>query len=289
MHAFDDANPPADIAFAVIRAVLAQRPRRIAFAGRAGSGKSTLCEFVSGTAPELAGLPVRLDPIPVVNHADPIKEEALEWLARARSRALIPGENATFEAFCDFMGLTPALVRHDLWEIVGPAWDAADRALREVYDRRLPVLAFLDVAVGEHVSEKVAFVEAHKPVFRELLQAYGQAGRELGGNPGYWAEMTVSRSLAHPSCLNGDTRYANEAELLRGAGWTVVHLDCPERELAARRPEMTPAQLAHVSERSIGPADCDFSLDAAQPVPKIAMDLADRLGAPARARKETVR
>lgn len=266
MLVFDAANPPLESSAAVLREFLLEQPRRLAFAGKAGAGKTTLCETIAqGTE------------IPIFNHADGVKEEVLEWIAVARNRALIPGERATFESFCDFLGISPSIVEHDMWEILGPVWTAMSETLESVYHHRLPVIAFAGLQPGEQLAQKVKFVDQNKPLFRSALQNYAEATRLISGNDDYWVDQTIARCIPHPVCLNGDTRFASEAEILRYTGWTVIYLDISEETQIARRPEMTPEQRAHHTEHGIGPEHCDLVLDANQTLAKLILDLSQFL------------
>lgn len=279
IEAFADSDPPVAIAANLISAMLAKQPQRIAFAGAAASGKSTVASVIAGTHPDLAK-DARWQyhvPIPVYNHADGIKAEVLEWVAKAKSRALIPDERATFVSFCDFLGISPGIVERDLWEVLGEPWEAMNELLETAYERRIPVQEWAGVPANVEIPGKVAFVDRHKPAFRRSLQSYGEAIREISGNREYWAEQTVDRGLAFRICLNADTRFPEEAALLHGAGWTVIHLAADRRTRLDRAPELTEQALDHVSERSIGPEHCDVSIDAARPLGRVVMDVAEWL------------
>ncbi len=288
--AFERSNPPVPVAAALLHDVLVNSPRRIALAGRAGAGKTTIARIITGAHPALGGPPWLAEKIPVFNHADGIKDEVLEWAANARKRGLIPGHDATFDDFCNFLGITPSIVRLDLMEIVGPCWQAMSQLLETVYDEQIPVMQWAGVPIRQATAEKVAFIEQYKPVFRSALQTYGQAIKEIGANPQHWVEWTVERGMAHRLWVNADSRFAEEMHVLRGTGWTGVYLQISDETQRERRPEMTGEQLLHVSEHGIGPRECDCVIDANQPLGMVIMELATALAAtrPVR-RKERAR
>lgn len=281
VEVFADADPPLSVGASLAASLLRQHPSRIFLAGKAGAGKSAVASAIAGTHPDLVkdGRRDGHVAIPVCNHADGIKDEVIEWVSRARARALIPGERATFVAFCEFLGISPGLVESDLWSILEAPWRAMEQALFDCYDRFIPVQQWAAVAPGDDVSGKVAFVDRYKPVFRRSLQLYGEAIREISGNPDYWAERTVDRGLVFRTCLNADTRFGHEADLLHGAGWIGVYLDISDDTQRRRRPEMGQDALAHASEHGIGPEACDVAVDANRPLGRVVLDIAEWMAA----------
>lgn len=264
---YDADNPPLDVAVSICRNMLAERPLRIAFAGRAGAGKSTLAALLSGGS------------WPVLNHADTMKEEVLEWLVDASLRGFDPESDEAFEHFANFMGISPARIQDDLWDLLGPVY-ASFVALYLVSQRgRFPLHAFAGDPPGVNLPAKVEFVERHKTHFREPLQLYGQMSKELTANPYYWVDRTIARSIGSPICFNADTRFRDEMEALRGCGWTGVFLQVSDAVQRQRRPELTQRQRDHASEWGIVPDDCDVTIDADHDPAYVLMQVAAYLNA----------
>lgn len=281
VEAFCDDDPPIAIGANLATKLLRKQPMRIAFAGRAGAGKSAVASVIAGTHPDL-GLDPRWQshmPYPVFNHADGVKCEVLEWVSRAKFRALIPDERATFVSFCDFLGISPGIVERDLWEVLGETWNAMNELLQVCYDERIPVQDWADSSSTQEMEAKVAFVDRRKQWFRRSLQAYGESIRQISGNREYWAEQTIDRGLATRACLNADTRFREEMDVLRAAGWIGVYLDVDAKTQAARLPWMTADAHSHVSEHGIGPEDCDVVIDATRPLGRVVLDVAEWLAA----------
>ena len=289
IDAFADDDPPISIGANLVQGMLERTPARIAFAGRAGAGKSSVAAVIAGSHPDLQDDPrwTSRMPYPVFNHADGVKCEVLEWVAKAKLRSLIPGERATFVSFCDFLGISPGIVEQDMWEILGEPWNAMDELLENCYEQRIPVQDWADSATMDECGPKVAFVERRKDWFRRSLQAYGESIRQISGNPAWWAEQTVDRGLDFRTCLNADTRYREEADVLRAAGWTVVYLAIDDETQRERRPGFGEEARAHVSENSIAPEDCDMVIDATQPLGRVVMDVAEWLSTRTRSASAT--
>lgn len=269
---FDPERPPLTLAVALLSQLLQRQPRRLAFAGRAGAGKTTMCELLAGRS---ALLPDAIPSgFPIINNADGIKAEVMEWLVEARTRHLIPEEEATKDHFLDYLGLSPAMVKAYMWDLIGPLWEAMKTLLEDAYRLFPPLDGWLQYARGEGIEAKVAFVDAHKPIFRTALQKYGEAVKELAADPFYWVNETVNRSLAFRTCFNGDIRFTEEADALKGAGWTTIYLWIDDETQKQRRPDLTPEQLAHASENGIAPEDCDFVIDATRDLARVVYDTA---------------
>jgi hypothetical protein len=279
--AFADADPPVVLGANLVAASLARHPARIFIAGRAGAGKSTVAAVMAGTWP---GLPkddtARLrEPVPVCNHADPVKDEVLEWLSRSRQRALVPGERATFISFCDFLGISPAIVERDLWEILGEVWEAMNGLLATCYEEAIPVQQWAEVPPGADIPAKAAFVERYEPLFRRPLHLYGEASRQLSGSEEFWAERTVDRGLAFRTCLNADTRFRAEAGALRAAGWIGIHLAISDGTQRQRLADPDPDVPVHRAGDAVAPEDCDVSIDGNRPLGRVVLDIAEWLNA----------
>lgn len=240
----------AQDAAAIVRPLLSAKRCRLAFAGRAGAGKTTMCELLASGST-----------IPIINHADGIKDEVLTWVADCRRRLYIPGEDATFEKFCDFVGISPGLVQNDLRDLLMPVWDAFNQLLQDVYDHRLDVTPYCKQTADIDLATKVAYVDAYKQFFRTSLQLWGQVVKDLGSNPYHWVDATIGRAMTTVPCLNGDTRFKEELERMSATGWTSVYLDISEATQKIRRPDLTEEQRNHISEISIGPEDCDFVIN----------------------------
>jgi len=262
----DADDPPLELATRAVRAALEAMPARIAFAGPAGAGKSTVCSVI-------AGVPARY---PILNHADPMKAELIEWLLLAGARAF-RSETEAWDGFCEFMGIDPQIAYRDLMELLGPLfetlWELVHVAEREAW----PLEPFIALRPEEGLAEKVAFVDSHRAAFRTPLQRYGTVLKELAADPEYWVKQTISRGLSSPICLNGDTRFREEAQALRACGWHVIYLAIDGPTQRARRPEMTPSERQHFSEHAIAPIDCDWTIDARAPLGRVLLEVADYL------------
>lgn len=270
-HAFDGID--IDRAGEICHSLLLQHPRRITFAGRAGSGKTSVCEAISR------------DLIPIINHADTLKEEVLELLVSAAAAGLLHerDEGRRFIHFAHYVGLTPEILRDDCWTIFGRAFAdftrMLDFAATAAIDRDLAF--FHGLKAGEYLPQKVKFVERHKGFIRPTLISYGQAIKEVNANPSHWVEQTVTRAIHHSACLNGDTRFAeDELDLLEYCGWTSVYLWIDRETQRVRRPELTDETLNDPTETSIDWTDCAFVIDARQPLPKVLMTIAAWLARP---------
>ncbi len=275
---YDVKNPPLGLAADIAYQTLAQTPRRLAFGGPAGSGKTEMCRLISGTS-ELLDTHQMFShpPIPIFNHGDIIKEEVLSWIAKAKTRGLIPGDRATFRDFCDFIGISEGMVTGDLYGILMPVWTAFSEALESAYNAQLQLSWWAIMRDGENIEAKVAFVDAYKPIFRSSLQLYGEAMRYLTGDPLYWAEKTITRGIDVNPCLNGDTRHDVEVDVLKNTGWTTIYIDISDETQKQRRPDMTDLQRAHISEHGSDPKRYHAILDGNQPVKKVLMSLTEIL------------
>jgi hypothetical protein len=212
-----------------------------------------------------------------------MKDEVLEWLLTAVLQGMAPFGEQGHAWFCEFLGLSPRVVERDLAELLDPVYAefcVMHQTLGQSPEFRREAARFADSPRGHDLPAKLELVERYKPAIRESLKAYGGAVRELNGDPSWWAHAVVERGLAYPTCLNADTRYRDgEGDYLRGAGWVLVYLWIDRATQRRRRPTFTDEQAAHPSETSIGPADCDFTIDARQPLAAVLIELARCLSA----------
>lgn len=251
----------------ICRSVIRRHPVRIAFAGRAGAGKNTIADLIR-------------DPSwPVLNHADTMKEEVLEWLVDFTVRALNPESDAAFEHFASFMGISPRRIQDDLWDLLGPVYASFLRLYLAAKRAKLALGEFAVYRDGEAIDRKVAFIEAHKSLFRESLQLYGQVSKEITADPEYWVQRTIARSLDHPICFNCDTRFDAEMLCLRNCGWLGIYLDIDDETQSERRPELTEIQKNHISEWGIEPSECTLTIDGRKTPAAIALEIAHALDA----------
>ena len=258
-------NPPLQVAVDICRNILTHSPRRVALAGRAGAGKNTVAEFIAANQ------------WPIINHADRLKEEVLEWVVGACLHGIDPDQDESFEHFAAFMGISPARIQDDLWSMMGPVYAALIKLYVTARKKNYNIVPFALLKPGEAIELKVKFVDSHKDDFREALQLYGSMSKELAADPYYWVNQTVSRSLEHPICLNADTRYLDEVECLRMCGWTVIYLDITDGIQTERRPNMSDTEKAHHSEWALTNSMCDVAVDATKPLPAVLMQIADYL------------
>lgn len=257
-------------AASAVRALLEASQLRLAFGGQLGAGKTTMCEAIA-TVP----FPGK-ERLPIFNHADGLKEEVLEWVSDARRRAYMPGEEATFEHFCNFLGISPGIVRLDMQELLMPLWASFDKLLSDVYEHQIPVVPYAKIPPKQQVERKVAFVDSHKPFFRTALQLWGQTVKDLNADPYHWVNETVGRSIGHAPCLNGDTRFPEEMELMHATGWLSVYITVSEENQRLRRPETTDEQRRHKSETALGPEDCTYVVDGDRPISDVLLQIVDR-------------
>jgi adenylate kinase family enzyme len=255
-------EPPLSIAVDVCQGLLKIYPVKIAFAGKAGSGKSSIAKLLSD------------DEYPVFNHADLLKEEILEWLTEAIKQEHKPYSDECFYHFANFMGLSPARIQEDLWDMVKPVYDALIR----MYIRVIKNNEYREIKAYT-LDEKINFVDNHKKDFRESLQVYGTMVKEIAADPYYWVNKTISRSNDYRVCFNGDTRHREEMECMRQCGWIGVFLWIDEDTQKLRRPEMTESERNHFSEWGITAEDCDIVIDSTKSLSTALMELADYLSA----------
>lgn len=266
-NAFSADNPPLEVAVTICRTLIEQRGGRFAFAGRAGSGKSTVARLLTN------------GDWPIVNHADTLKQEVVEWLTDALRYDFDPHSDDSFLHFANFMGLSPARIQDDLWDLLGPVYRSFvtlyARATRASFDIK-PLRTYAAIT---QATEAIAYVDAHKEEFREVLQLYGSMSKEISADPYYWVNRTVTAGACFPICFNADTRYRQEMECLRSCGWTGVFFWIDDDTQLARRPDMVTTARFHHSEWGLAPEDCDMVVDATQPIPAVLMQLADYLAA----------
>lgn len=255
-------DPPLAVAVDVCRGLLEHTPVKIAFAGKAGAGKTTLARALS------------TDTWPVFNHADLLKDELVEWIVEALHRDYKPYSDECFYHFANFMGLSPGRLQEDLWTLVRPVYESMIR----LYGHARQINAFRSIPT-QSLADRIGFVDLHKHLFRDSLQVYGSMVKEIAADPYYWVNRTIERSTAHRVCFNGDTRHREEMECLRACGWIGVYLWIDDDTQRARRPEMTDHERAHSSEWGIEPDDCDIVVDSTKSSGVALMELADYLSA----------
>jgi hypothetical protein len=275
---YDVANPPLGLAADIAYQTLSQVPRRLAFGGPAGAGKTELCRLISGTSELLDSHQMfSHPPIPIYNHGDVIKEEVLAWVSKSKARGLIPADRSTFRDFCTYIGISEGMVAGDLYTVLMPVWQSFSDTLEAAYNAQLELSWWAIMQDGQNIEAKVAFVDEYKPIFRSALQLYGEAMRYLTSDPLYWAEKTIARAINTTPCLNGDTRHDCEVDVLKNTGWTTIYLDITEETQKQRRPDMTDEQRAHISEHGSDPKHYHAILDGNQPVKKVLTDLTEIL------------
>lgn len=261
------ASPPLDVAVDCCQSLLRERPLRLAFGGRAGAGKNTAAELIAGNN------------YPVINHADTMKEEVLEWLTDAMLHGFDPEGDEAFEHFANFMGISPGRIQDDLWDLIGPVYASFVKLFLTAKRNRYKLAPYVGLAPGVQIEDKVAFVEMNKRDFRQPLQLYGQMSKEITADPDYWVHRTISRSIGQAICFNADTRFPSEAACLQNCAWTVVYLQIDDETQRKRRPEMTEQERMHLSEWALRPEHCDLTVDANGPVSSVLMQIADYLSA----------
>lgn len=272
-NAYRAEMPPLAVAVDICRTLIRQQGGRYAFAGRAGSGKTSTALLLSGGE------------WPIFNHADTLKQEVVEWLSDALIYGFDPQSDDSFLHFAHFMGLSPARIQDDLWDLLGPVYAAFirvySRAVRNAFDSG-PLRHFSDV---RKMTEAITYVDAHKEEFREVLQIYGSMSKEIAADPYYWVNRTVTAGMNFPICFNGDTRYQSEMQCLRACSWTGVFLWIDDETQVQRRPDLGKNQRDHHSEWGMAPEDCDVMIDATQPQAVVLMEFANYLAAHGRRRK----
>lgn len=277
VSAFNAYEPPLEVAVDCVRSVIKDNPVRIAFVGRAGAGKTTTASIIAR------------DDYPLINNADFLKEEVLEWLSSAHNAGFDPESDESFIHFADFMGLSVSRIQDDMWDLIGPVFGAfTSLYLKSVRDN-LDVLRFNQMHLHTNIPEKVAFVDLHKNLFRQSLQLYGQMSKEIAADEEYWVQHTLNRSLAYPICFNCDTRFTSEMECLRNCGWTGIYLSIDDETQHKRRPQMTEDERNHISEWSISPSDCDYVIDSTKSLSSVLMNIADYLSNPKSKKKREMK
>jgi hypothetical protein len=262
---YDGENPPLSVAIDICQKTFARHPRRVAFAGRAGAGKNTVAELIAG------------DRWPVFNHADKLKEEVLEWVVRSCLEGFDIDSDESFLHFANFIGLSPARIQDDLWDLVGPVYTAMIRLYITAQREHFNIVPFATMATGESLPEKIKFVDGHKEHFREALQLYGTMSKELAADPYHWVTMTIARAIHHPTCFNADTRYIDEIECLKMCGWTVIYLDINDTTQNERRPTMNAKEKLHASEWDICNSMCDAAVNANGGLSNVLMQIAQSI------------
>lgn len=260
---------PLEVAVKLCAAAIVQRPCRIAFAGRAGAGKSTVATLLANE------ILLKNDKVDIFNHADMIKEEILEWLVDAVLQGFDPESDQCFEHFANFMGISPARIQDDLWDLIGPVYAEFCRLFLVATKNKWPLAEFAMKGPGVDIKEKVAFVDSHKGLFRRAMQLYSEMSKELTADEYYWVNMTVSRSLATYMCFNADTRWKSELDVLKNCAWKTIYLDISDETQKKRRPEMTDLERSHSSEWSIEPKDCDLVVDSNESLSSVIMHIAE--------------
>lgn len=255
-------DPPLSIAVDVCRGLLKITPQKIAFAGKAGSGKTSMAKMLSTSA------------WPIFNHADMLKEELFSWLFEAINHGYKPYSDECFYHFSNFMGLSPARIQEDLWDLVKPVYES----FIKMYIKTLSAPEFKKIPIYS-LDERILFVDNHKQEFRESLQVYGSMVKEIAADQYYWVNKTISRSSDYKVCFNGDTRHKEEMECMKECGWIGIFLWVDEETQKLRRPEMTEDQRNHFSEWSITAEDCDAVIDSTKSLSAALMELADYLSA----------
>lgn len=148
--------------------------------------------------------------------------------------------------------------------LTGRAMSGKDTAfgfLREL-EPRIVRVAFADPLkqdVAKLFNVEVGEIEARKPLFRPVLQAYGVARRELCGSD-YWIQraglaIQAARKAGHPVVVT-DVRFCNEAAYLRSLGGVLVRIS---------RPRFDSAVPTHVSELESDQIEVDHLVEACTP------------------------
>jgi hypothetical protein len=110
-------------------------------------------------------------------------------------------------AFLDFLGLSPAVVKTMLWELIGPLWEAMSQLLEDAYNALASLVGWTQDQTGDNITAKVAFVAAYTHLLREWLTHSSSIG---GRNRGWSAlrdhvfrdrpSRTLPRDLVSAGC-----------------------------------------------------------------------------------------
>jgi len=117
---------------------------------------------------------------------------------------------------------------------------------------------------------------------RPLLQQIGMKMREI--RPSVWIDYIIHLGEEHDNLVIDDVRFANEAKVLKEAGWTIVRLDISEK-LQKERLQNTyedwevhwnsRGDASEVEVKQINCDDVDLELDAG---PDAIEEMLDYLG-----------
>jgi|TARA_R110000803_G_scaffold190141_3_gene252651 dephospho-CoA kinase len=114
---------------------------------------------------------------------------------------------------------------------------------------------------------------------RPLLQQIGMKMREI--RPSVWIDYIIHLGEEHDNLVIDDVRFANEAKVLKQAGWTIIRLDIGE-DLQKERLQNTyedwevhwnnRGDASEVEVKQISPDDVDLELDAGPDATKFMLD-----------------
>lgn len=111
--------------------------------------------------------------------------------------------------------------------------DTLCSAIREHYKGQSERIAFAD-ALKEEVAKATGvtldFIEANKPHFRLLLQAWGTDFRRWNNGENYWVAQAFKKMLDLPYSVNlivvPDVRFRSEADYIRECGGHIIRVTC---------------------------------------------------------------